>query len=58
MKTMQNVIVILLSISLYMPLTQTQPAPDRQQEAQATNTIAQNVLIIIQQEKMRFTAQF
>ena len=57
MKTMKYFIVMLLSISLCMPLTYAQPAPGKQQEAQATSTIAQDVLIIIQQEQVRFTAQ-
>jgi hypothetical protein len=46
---------MLLCISLCAPLAQAQFA--KQQEAQATNTVAQDVLIIIQQEKVRFTAQ-
>jgi hypothetical protein len=47
---------MLLCISLCIPLTYAQPAPDKRQEAQTTNTIAQDVLIIIQQEQVRFTA--
>ena len=57
MKTTKHVIVMLLCIALCMPLTYAQPAPDKRQEAQTTNTIAQDVLIIIQQEQVRFTAQ-
>ena len=57
MKTIIHLIVMLFSITLCMPLTQAQPAPDKRQEAQTTNTIAQDVLIIIQQEQVRFTAQ-
>src|SRR5215475_10572380 len=57
MKTIEHVIVMLLSISLCMPLTQAQPAPDARQEAQTDNKIAQDVLIIIKQEQVRFTAQ-
>ena len=57
MKTMKHFIVMLLSISLFMPLTHAQPAPDKRQEAQTANRIAQDVLIIIQQEQVRFTAQ-
>src|SRR5262245_44743286 len=57
MKTIKHVIVMLLSLSLCMPLTQAQPAPDERQEAQTTNRTAQDVLIIIQQEQVRFTAQ-
>jgi hypothetical protein len=57
MKTIKRFIAILLCISLCMSLTQAQPAPDKRQDAQTTNTIAQDVLIIIQQEQVRFTAQ-
>src|SRR5215475_10566490 len=57
MKTINHVIAIFLGISLCMSLIQAQPAPTERQEAQTTNTIAQDVLIIIQQEQVRFTAQ-
>jgi hypothetical protein len=57
MKTIRHFIVMLLSISFCMSLTYAQPAQDRQQEAQTTNRTAQDVLIIIQQEQVRFTAQ-
>src|SRR5262245_57869786 len=57
MKTIIHFIVMLLGISLCMTLTQAQPAPDKRQEAQTTNRIAQDVLIIIQQEQVRFKAQ-
>src|SRR4030095_3073161 len=57
MKNLKHVIVMLLCILLSSPLALAQTAPDKQQEAQATNKIAQDVLIIIQQEKIRFTAQ-
>lgn len=40
-----------------MPLARAQQMPGREQEAQPANTIAQDVLVIIQQEKVRFTAQ-
>src|SRR5262249_40189659 len=56
MKTISHLIVMLLSLSLYMPLIKAQPAPDKQQEAQKTNRIAQDVLIIMQKEQVRFTA--
>ena len=49
-------IVMLLSILLCAPLTQARPVQDRRQETQSANTIAQDVLIVIQQEKVRFTA--
>src|SRR5262245_21786255 len=57
MKTITHFIVMLLSISLCMPLTNAQPSSDKQQDTQTTKTIAQDVLIIIQQEQVRFTAQ-
>ncbi len=57
MKAPTRFIALLLCLSLCAPLTQAQPAPGRQQETQATNTSAQDVLIIIQQEQVRFTAQ-
>jgi hypothetical protein len=47
MKTMKQFIVMLLSIWFCMPLAYAQTAPDNQQD----------VLIIIQQEQVRFTAQ-
>src|SRR5262245_45052823 len=57
MKTITHFIVMLLSVSLCMPLTNAQPSSDKQQDTQTTKTIAQDVLIIIQQEQVRFTAQ-
>jgi endosialidase-like protein len=57
MKTLKRSITMLLFIWLCMPLTQAQPAQDKQQEAQAIKTIAQDVLINIQQEQVRITAQ-
>jgi hypothetical protein len=48
---------MLLCILLCTPLTQAQSARNGQQEASANNTIAQDVIIIIQQEQVRFTAQ-
>src|SRR5262245_42133255 len=57
MKTIKHVIVMLLSVSLCMPLANAQPASDKRQDAQTTNKIAKDVLIIIQQEQVRFTAQ-
>ena len=48
---------MLLCISLCAPLAQAAPSSDKRQDAQTTNTIAQDVLIIIQQEQVRFTAQ-
>ena len=57
MKAITHVITMLLSISLCMPLAQAQPAQDKQRETQTTNTMSQDLLIIIQQEQVRFTAQ-
>src|SRR5215510_5348663 len=57
MKSITHFIVMLLSVSLCMPLTNAQPSSDKQQDTQTTKTIAQDVLIIIQQEQVRFTAQ-
>ncbi len=56
MKTIKHFLAILLCLSLCAPLTLALPAPDKQ-DAQTTNKIAQDVLIIIQQEQVRFTAQ-
>lgn len=57
MKALTRFISLLLCLSLCASLTQAQPAPGKQQEAQATKASAQDVLIIIQQEQVRFTAQ-
>ncbi|MGH9935561.1 MAG: hypothetical protein ACREAM_04895 [Blastocatellia bacterium] len=57
MKTIKHFIAMLLCISLCVSLTQAQPAPDERQDAQTTKPIAQDVLIIIQQEQVRFTAR-
>src|SRR5262245_15157157 len=57
MKTLKQFFAMLLCILFWLPMAQAQTAPDKLQEAQTTNTIAQDMLIIIQQEKIRFTAQ-
>ncbi len=57
MKTIKRFIAMILCISLCMPLAQAQPAMDKRQDAQTPNTIAQDALIIIQQEEVRFTSQ-
>lgn len=58
MKALTRVVATSLCISLCMLLTQARPAPVKQQEVQATDTtMTQDVLIIIQQEQVRFTAQ-
>ena len=48
---------ILLSISLFALVAQAQSASETQQENQASKTVAQDVLIIIEREQVRFTAQ-
>src|SRR5262245_32412776 len=57
MKAIRQFVAILLCISHCMSLALAQPAQDNRQEVQAANTIAQDVLIIIQQEQVRFTAK-
>lgn len=57
MKTIKRFVAMMLCISLCMSVTQAQPAPDKRQNAQTPNTNAQDVLIIIQQEQVRFTAR-
>ncbi len=57
MNTIKQFIAMLLCISLCMPLAQAQTSPGKRQETQLTNTTAQDVLIVIQQEQVRFTAQ-
>ncbi|HMV86205.1 MAG TPA: hypothetical protein PLD20_25410 [Blastocatellia bacterium] len=54
MKTIKHLIALLLCFSLCAPLTQAQSMP---QDAQAAKSITQDVLIIIQPEQVRFTAQ-
>ncbi len=54
MKTIKHLIALLLCFSLCASLTQAQSMP---QDAQAAKSIAQDVLIIIQPEQVRFTAQ-
>jgi hypothetical protein len=57
MKTIKRSITMLLLIALCMPLALAQPAQDKQREARPINPVAQDVLIIIQQEQVRFTAR-
>ena len=57
MKTLKRTLAVLLLAGLCVPLAHAQQGPDRQQDTQTANTIAQDVLVIIQQEKVRFTAQ-
>lgn len=57
MKTLKDIIAILLCFALCAPLAMAQPVLDKQQEAQATKQTSQDVQIIIQQEQVRFTAR-
>jgi hypothetical protein len=55
MKTIKHFLAVLLCLALSAPLTLARPAWGSQQETIKTD--AQDVLIIIQQEQVRFTAQ-
>jgi len=57
MSATKRFMAMLLCLSLCAPMALAQQAPDKQREAQATTPISQDVTIIIQQEKVRFTAQ-
>ena len=57
MKSLKHFTVMLLSILLYLPMAQAQTEQVKRQEIQGASAITQDVLIIIQQEKVRFTAQ-
>lgn len=57
MKALTRFIALLLSIMLGAALIQAQTVSDKQLDAPAANTIAQDVLIIIQQEQVRFTSR-
>ncbi len=57
MKNIKRFIAILLCIQLCASLTQAQPASDERRDAQTTNAIAQDALIIIQKEQVRFTTR-
>src|SRR4030095_9017913 len=57
MKALQSCLALIFCLSLCAPLTQARPASGKQQEAQAASPLAQDVLIIIQQEQVRFTSQ-
>lgn len=54
MKFMKHLLALTLCFSLCAPLAQARPVFDQQQDAQAAR---QDVLIIIRQEQVRFTAQ-
>jgi hypothetical protein len=53
----KRLLVILLCALFCAPTALAEQSQDQQREAQANKTIAQDVMIIIQQEKVRFTAQ-
>ncbi len=57
MKTIKHFVAILLCFTLTVSAAQAQIASDKQQDTQASKPTAQDVLIIIQQEQVRFTAQ-
>jgi hypothetical protein len=54
MDSLKNFIAMSLCIALCAPLTLAQSGSDKRQESQAINTIAKDVVIIIQQEQVRF----
>src|SRR5262252_1236641 len=54
MSSLKNFIAMSLCIALCAPLTLAQSGADKRQESQAINTIAKDVVIIIQQEQVRF----
>jgi hypothetical protein len=57
MRTTKHFIVMLLCVLLYAPTALAQQVQDKQHDAQTNDTVSQDVMIIIQQEKVRFTAQ-
>jgi hypothetical protein len=57
MSVINRFIIMLLCVLICAPLTLAQTTQDKSQESSATKPIAQDVLIIIQQEQVRFTAQ-
>ena len=57
MCVIKRFIVMLLFVTFCLPPTLARPIEGKHQEAQAANTIAQDVTIIIQQEKVRVTTQ-
>jgi len=56
MYVINRFVIMLLCVLLCAPLAQARPTQDKPQETPATRPIAQDVLIIIQQEQVRFTA--
>lgn len=57
MSTTKRFITMMLCLLLCAPIAGAQQAQDNQPQAQPNNNISQDVMIIIQQEKVRFTAQ-
>src|SRR5262252_1363010 len=57
MRTTKHFITMLFCLLLCAPLALARQAQDKQSETQSANPISQDVTIIIQQEKVRFTAQ-
>ena len=57
MLTTRHFIIMILCALLYVPTALAQQVQDKQHDAQTNNTISQDVVVIIQQEKVRFTAQ-
>jgi hypothetical protein len=57
MNLTKRFIVMLLFALLCAPTSLARQSQDQQRDAQSNNTLSQDVLIIIQQEKVRFTAQ-
>jgi hypothetical protein len=57
MRTTKHFITMLFCLLPCAPLALARQAQDKQSETQSANPISQDVMIIIQQEKVRFTAQ-
>jgi hypothetical protein len=57
MRTTKHFITMLFCLLLCAPMALARQAQDKQSETQSANPISQDVMIIIQQEKVRFTAQ-
>jgi hypothetical protein len=57
MQTTKRFIVLLLCLLLPAPLLRAQPLQGKQHDTQTRNTSAQDVLIVIQQDQVRFSAQ-
>jgi hypothetical protein len=57
MRTTKHFITMLFCLLLCAQLALARQAQDKQSETQSANLISQDAMIIIQQEKVRFTAQ-